>query len=265
MEGTASGGASSSGISDAATWTSTGEAGSTTADGECPNFVHQGDLTITPEATKLDDAYGIAEVTGDLRISDLEDADDLAALHCLRRVSGMISIRNNEGLLSLQGLSHLEEAESEIFIRGNGLESLEGLESLRIAEHIEVMEPLTSFDLPSLEEVGELRIGICSGGGEVFGDATWQGLPTLERLGDLRSLRSVGLLWIEGNDSLVSLDGLRAVADNGGQVDSASIRYNINLPTEHANEIADLIGGNATVCGNLGDENVEECVCGNEA
>lgn len=231
----------------------------------CPELIHVGDLAITPETVDLASAYGITEIRGDLTIARLDSLDDLAPLECLRHVDGTVKIGLNRNLRTLDGLSHLEGA-AGIYIGDNRLQSLAGLASLRETATLEVLEgELTSLDLPSLERVGGLYLGFCYGGGDPsapwYHELTMYGNPMLQDLGDLGALQAVDDLRLEGNGALESLDSLRALAENGGTVRSVSILHNASLPTDHIHEILDVLGAEGTVCGNLGDEEQEQCAC----
>jgi hypothetical protein len=93
-----------------------------------------------------------------------------------------------------------------------------------------------------------ITIGYCSGFEPLGG-------PGLTDITGLGGLRFVDYLAIEGNESLVSLDGLAALHAQGLVVEDVTIMHNRALPTNHAQAIADLFDDKGPqICGNQGDD-----------
>jgi hypothetical protein len=203
----------------------------------------------------------LTHVTG--RLNAIVPGEDLSRYGCLRRVDGTLAIWG-ENLRSLEGMSRLEEVGLGIVVTGNPkLESLRGLTSLREVPRLEIHynAALTALELDDLEHAGYIQIGGCeqvSG----HGDVELSGNPALTELDDFDALTSFDFISITGNEALVSLDGLRSLADRGAGVGGIGARRNASLPTEHAEEIVALFPSGG-VCGNLGDESdlTETCPC----
>jgi hypothetical protein len=118
---------------------------------------------------------------------------DLAMLNSLE-TAGSISIKNNNGLISLDGLSHLKKVTSTLEISDN-----KGLESLG--------------NLNQLESIGR--------------DLILNGNYALTSLSGLLKLTQIGVnLDIISNNRLQTLEGLESLKTVGGRL---SIRYNMKL------------------------------------
>ena len=112
---------------------------------------------------ELQNYPGHVSITGNLVIYQLEAAQDLGPLECLREVGGNVELRNNPALQRLDGLDELRTVGGYLYLLGNpSLQSLAGLEALEQTGDflfVEDHQSLTSFVLPSLETIGgRLRV-----------------------------------------------------------------------------------------------------------
>jgi hypothetical protein len=226
--------------------------------------VHVGDLTIDEE-TDASTVSSLSRVTGILEVLALPDGEsDLSFLGCLREVGDLLVISQDD-ITNLEGLDRLERF-ARLNVHGSAnLRSLDGLTSLRHAGQIWLVsnERLTALGLDQVETADSIDIGFCVQHEPV-------GLnPALRNVTGLSSITELGALRIEGNDNLMSLDGLRVLAENGANVGSVRIRHNLALPTEAAAAVADLLGADAVICGNHGatqewdeDNTSDPCYCG---
>jgi hypothetical protein len=209
--------------------------------------VFDGDLTLLTgdDAISL---YGLTEVTGRLTISS-DDIVDLSFLQCLRAV-GALLVQESGNLKGLEGLEQLSQVGAVNVIDNPVLESMSGLSSLTEVHTLRVRgnPAMTTLGLGGLKHATVIRIGMCTG----FTAEGGLGLTDVAGLSGLRG--GVEDVYIEGNDDLASLEGLREWADNGVTISVLVVRHNRQLPTEYAQEIVDLFGVASQLCGNEGDD-----------
>jgi hypothetical protein len=218
--------------------------------GECPRNVHEGSLLIKDDA-EFDVAAlrSLTEVTGHLLIQDVDVGTDLSFLSCLQVVDEL-SLSRAPNLQTLQGLEQLRSV-GELIVGGhpeltslNGLSGIREVESLRVSNNPQML----NWGFSTLEQAGRIEIGNCSG-------FEPRGGPGLTDITGLDGLRFVNFLAIEGNENLVSLDGLAALQAEGLVIEGIAIMHNRALPTEHAQAIAGLFDDKYPhICGNNGDD-----------
>jgi hypothetical protein len=155
-------------------------------------------------------------IRGGVNIGPREVAADVAAMWCVTRIEGDLSVRNST-LSTLDavdsfghhGLGHLVEIGGTLEVRAdNNLRSLAGLSALRtVGVDLDVEDNLSLrnlIGLDSLVEVGGLRV---SGNASL---SSMAGLATLTDIG--------GRLYIADNGLLTTLSGLDSLGSIGGAV-----------------------------------------------
>lgn len=134
--------------------------------------------------------------------------NDITALSNVTAIEG-IDISYNESLTSLNGLEGIISAEVVTIGHNPILESLEGLENI-----IAVNGVFACNDNPLLSDISSLSN--LTTVGEVGGGLDLRELPALENLDPLENLVNLtGVLYINYNDNLSSIDGLRNIAYEG--------------------------------------------------
>lgn len=130
----------------------------------------------------------------------LRDNDNLVSLQGMSNLqyTGQMVISDNNRLDNLAGLSGLKVVERTLIIEYNGLQSLEGLDSLvSVGKNLYIVGEDNLFDLSGLEQLGTV------------GEELWISYNAqLQHLNGLEGLHSIGGLIIPDNLSLSSLNGL---------------------------------------------------------
>jgi hypothetical protein len=150
----------------------------------------------------------LAEVRGDLTISESPELPSLQGLERLTRVGGTLRIYRNAELTSLQGLEALEEVGKRLSIRDlPKLESLAGLDELR---HVGgVLEIGANPELRSLEALGDTTSRALSVGGDLIVSDN-AGLESIH-FGDTY----LGGPHVTGGIQIISNPSLREIANPG--------------------------------------------------
>ncbi len=118
--------------------------------------------------------HNLTTVGGDLRIDNAYGLTDISALGNVTSIGGTLELRQNYGLSSLSGLGSVASIGGDLLVSGNGLTSLDGL------------GPVTA-----------------TGGKLSISESAITDLQGLEGFVDIG-----GALSLDGNSSLVSMDGL---------------------------------------------------------
>lgn len=130
-------------------------------------------------------------IDGDLDLS-FADPDDVAALSCVREVTGQVTLSRSAALSDLRGLESLREIGGALtIVDASALTSLAGLDGLRAA-----------------------------------GSVTVSGAPLLVDLSGLDALEQTDALTLDHDDALQNLEGLRALSAGVG---SAAVAVTIQL------------------------------------
>lgn len=252
------------------TVSSTGALETTAAASECVD-VHEGDLDLDA-SSDLESLRTLRQVTGRLRIHGVE-TEDLGFLECLESVGGVLSIRYNPSLRSLQGLERLESVGLAVGYVGlsvtdnPALESLSGLDSLRWVPTLTIHgnASLSHLGLDHLEGVLDgFYIGGCSQDGEGAPAVMSGNNPSLTVLDGLSALEDVGALIVSGQESLTSLEPLRLRAQAGAEFGDIQFKGNPTLTIDEIEALLDAAGVtlDEDVCGNAGGPT--ECSCWTE-
>ena len=232
---------------------------STTGTDVCSG-VYDGDLLVA-ESTDIDTLVGIGSVTGNLQIyMKGKEVEDLSFLACLQSVGGDIVISRNDNLVSTAGPTMLSSYGSLMISRNPQLREVSGFGgSPKIADLWLYDNPLLeNVQLAGAEEIGLMRIGQCNG------DKPWAHHLALEALEGFSNLKGVDTVFVEGNESLVSLGFLESIVENGGTPPRAAVvRRNPKLSqAEVVSQLSALGVEIVDVCGNagwIGEE--DECIC----
>lgn len=115
--------------------------------------------------------------------------------------TGTITVSDNPGLKSLEGLEKLETISVESEIRNNSsLESLAGLDGLLHARSLHIIDNPALISLTGLSSLARVEV-----------DLVVQGSPLLKSLHGLYSLAHVQTLKIKNNDGLTNFSGLETL------------------------------------------------------
>ncbi|MDH4002931.1 MAG: hypothetical protein OEU52_16985 [Xanthomonadales bacterium] len=163
---------------------------------------------------------GLTSIRGALTIREnpmLEDLDSLSGLtsvgmQCDRSfiLCPSIVINRNDALTSVAGLNLLTSTQGDIEISSNPkLVDLDGLSHIT-----EIGGSLEIIDNALLSNIHGLSLLTIVGHNLVQSLAIY-GNPRLTDLGGLENLRKVDWLEIDGNESLVNIDGLQSLVDPG--------------------------------------------------
>lgn len=219
--------------------------------------VHEGDLLVGA-STDLASLANLGRVTGTLDIfMGPRNQPDLSFLPCLHTADTGITIKYNlhlettKGLVNLKKIGNLSIEENPHLREIVGFEQIEelGLFTLLLNHSLE------EIHLESLHTVNFMVVGRCE-----FEEPSAYHLA-LTNLNGFSSLTDVGTLFIEGNEALMSVDLLDALALNGTpEPPSVQIRFNPLLPEALVHEKLDALGvTKREVCGNM--EGDPECYC----
>jgi len=151
--------------------------------------------------------------------------EDLSDLHCLTSVSGGLEIYNSNNLESLRGLERLAYLHDGLRLKYNyNLASLRGLDSLDALGNFTIVRNTQLVDLSGLEHIHSADIILQ----DLTGLVSLSGIGNLTRFGltiadcpQLTDLTGIGfpdyasIIYITGNDELLSLEGLEPVQGVG--------------------------------------------------
>jgi len=223
--------------------------------------------------TNLNALNSLENVTGNLYIAGCDNLSTLEGLNNLYSVIGKFSLFNNPNLSSLLGVSNLNVVGIGIYIINNDslvtltgldsilgyngaiqisnnlmLESLEGLPVINELNHdngtiaLHIMENNSLINLEGLNSLSQ-----------VIGSLNILDNPVLDSIG-LSNLVAInvnpnnpnptGQLYINGNDSLNSLNGLTSLISVGGQF---NFSQNNSLTSLEGLENLNNVGGNLVV------------------
>lgn len=161
--------------------------------------------------TMLSDISGLSNVTyvNDIDIESNASLENLDGLEGLAEINGNLTISGNPGLQDLNGLSHVTSVAGEVFVEySDVLTTLDGLSALTsIGGRLSV---LWNPDLTSITGLSNLvKVGQFSASGESVSISFNEALTSLEGLHGLDTIP--GVLTIEGNETLLDLNGLSAL------------------------------------------------------
>ena len=214
----------------------------------CDTSICQGDVILSTQA-EVDAFCGCTVIEGDLLIgvinsSQKSDINNLGPLNSLEKVDSIVSIINTN-LIDLTGLNQLKEAYTIGIIQNDVLKSLHGLEQV---EKIE--ETLSIANNNNLEEINAL-----SNLSEVGGQLNIQDNERLTNIKSLSRIRKVITVILTNNASLVNLDGLENLDSifggplTGGVTD-LNIISNQSLQDISALENLKFVAGDLTILNN---------------
>lgn len=128
-----------------------------------------------------------------------------------------VFLKNNSALANIDGLSGLTNMDGDLEVIENpqltNLDGLNGITLIRGSLQIHENEALANIDgLSSLTEVGS----------NISGSLVIHKNPSLANLDGLISLKRVDSLYLSSNDSLTNVDGLANLTDPGHSIDVAS-------------------------------------------
>ena len=173
------------------------------------------------------DYPGCADLAGNVNIGSLSGnkIGNLQGLNAITSISGNLKIINNDSLSSLSGLENLTSIDGNLiigewqvmFILGNRLlTNLQGLNNLSyVGGSLGISFNQSLTDLSGLENIISLPQGLSITGN--------QSLKSLVGLDNLEEVQSV---WIGGNDSLATLNGL-------GSLQACHENLNIGFSNEY--------------------------------
>jgi internalin A len=234
------------------------------------------EISSSPQLSSLA-ALGLYYVHGDVVIQDLDQIVDLTGLEALSHV-GTLTIWANASLTNILALAKLREI-TELAVRENpALTSLAGHSFAETSlKSVDIGGNSSLSDLKGFEQVTEM------------GYLRVEGSKTLGSLDGLASLVTVGDngLYLDNDDALTSLAGLRALARVDGDISvednavlqdvgvlesitfagsSLTIMHNPSLPSCQARrvyeaQVAKGWKGEARICKNLEDgcEGTTDC------
>jgi hypothetical protein len=190
-----------------------------------PNFVRDAGAS-TPHVGCGEEGSAAREVNGDVVI---RDADDLAALSCVRRITGSLTIENtwaarldplasltevggsltvrgNSALTSLSGLDSLTTVGGFVSIESNpALTSLSGLEALDTLNKLEITSNPLLTSITGINGIVKCNSSILIAGNEILTDVS--NFDALEIV--------VGYIIIHQNDELTTISGFEALVSVG--------------------------------------------------
>jgi hypothetical protein len=230
----------------------------------CGKEIHEGALVIDNRIADLESVRRYRIVEGSLWVARREE-QDLSFLECIEEIHGNLGIAENANLRTTAGLDRLYRLDGALYLEGGhpALETIEGLGMVRELTELELRAySVRKIDLPHVERIGSLHIAAQCSSDPLNAQPTWD--LALTDLDGFPSLAHLDRLYVQGTKNLSSLDGLRAIRDNGGgPINRANVQANGSLPEDHANEVLDYVGTNyRIVCNNLDGEEMEECPCG---
>lgn len=198
----------------------------------------QGVLRLTSN-TMLNDISGLCNLTyvNDVDIENNASLENLDGPGRLTTINGNLTISGNPGLQDLNGLSHVTGVAGEVFVEySDALTTLDGLSGLTsIGGRLSV---LWNPELTSITGLSNLSyVGQFSASGESVSISFNDELASLEGLHGLDTIP--GVLTIEGNGSLVDLNGLSALRSLHGP-DGES--YNSGIRIAGNNSLTDISG-----------------------
>lgn len=211
-------------------------------------------------AADVEAAREVGRVSGDVSIfMDPGEAgpSDLSFLGCLERAESL-EVSEAPELVTTAGATKLTELGSLRVWRGERLERIEGFDGVEDIEKISAYDlpTLVSIDLPHVEHVGRLEIGMCG---------PYPLNPALTEIGPFESLRTIEALLVMGNGALTSLSLLKSLRRNGAPpLRTISIAQNPKLSQVDIDRDLTALGAAAFdiegSCGNLGSK-METCTC----
>lgn len=232
-------------------------------DPDCPD-IHEGSVYIDARYD-VDSLRFTGRVDGYVFI-EWFDGTDLQFLGCLHVVEGGVVIRNNLNLTSLTGLENLSYIGNGFAVNGSPLlETLGGIPPVTTLKVLDVSgnESLLDVDLPDLEDVETLALGMCHDGPSPLLDN-----PLLQTLDGLSGLKSFDRVVIGSQSALTSISRLHEIAAEGGAfvrpAGPSYITSNPSLPFEQVQVLSDIAMARGHVlhhCDNLGEPDGNACNC----
>ena len=247
--------------------TSTSGTSTGRADG-CTEVI-EGDFEVTDESD-FEWIRGVREVEGGLAVTGLSAQENLEFLGCLERAQGL-SIRDTEGIRSLEGLSRLEVIDGEFVVSGNSdLETLAGLDALEAVERgLWILDnpELSRLELHTPIRIGQVRLGWfeCDSYGRPDSVALPRGdNPKLKGIDGLELVDSGTGFIIQGQSGFESTATIVEILSRNPDAGSGtpSLKFNLNpaLPSSEIEAVFLALGLDefeptpAIVCENLNDE-----------
>jgi hypothetical protein len=223
-------------------------------------------LTIRT-AADVEAARDIGRVSGEVAIfmdpgeagpSDLSFLDCLVSAESLR-IYEAPELVTTAGATKLTELGSLRVAEADKLERIEGFDGVEDIEQIRVYD----LPTLVSIDLPHVEHVGRMEIGMCAA--PPSSPYEYAINPALSEIGPFESLRAMEVILVMGNSALTSLSLLKSLHDNGAPpLRTISIAYNPKLSQVDIDRDLTALGAAAFEiegsCGNLGSK-METCTC----
>ncbi len=196
-----------------------------------PNATGDSDVASTQDTDLCPDGTTVHEGT-----AMVNNTDDLAALRCVREITGALSVEHTL-LTNLDGLEALEKVGEGVRIDANvDLVSIEGLRGLKSAGDLSIDSALSLTSLAGLEHLSTVR-SVAIGRNPV--------LVSVQALASISHLE--GGLSVVGNYALTSLDGLQGLT----AIDSdLQIAINANLGSIDALDGLSSLGGVLSVFSN---------------
>jgi hypothetical protein len=201
-----------------------------------------GALVITDSGLEVLTAFEVlTTVHGDLVLTGNDGLLRLSAFDALTVLDGDLDLRDNDVLGSITGLNDLQTVGGDLWISGDRLVRIAGLERLS-----SVTGEFTLATLPRLREAPGL-VELARVGGLRLQQTA------LVDLDDLRRLREVdGDLVLRSNPELETVRALEDVERIGGDLD---IRLNPSLPAEDAERLgaalgSDVVAGDTVISDN---------------
>lgn len=251
-----SGGTTSTATSESSSGATSGASSDTTGAPVPCGGVHEGDLGVL-EDSDLASLANLGHVKGNLGIRlKSRDVPDLSFLGCLHTVDGILTIVNSNLLETTEGLVNLEEVGTISIYDNPNLYTVafDQLQSLG-GFHFTSNPAVTEIRLDSVVSMKYIELGLCETANNL----------SLTSLSGFSSLKRVERLQIEGNEALMSLEILDALAANGATepVTSARIRFNPLISEAEIHARLDELGvPYRLVCANAGGDPICECTIG---
>ncbi|MBN2716843.1 MAG: hypothetical protein JXX14_13410, partial [Deltaproteobacteria bacterium] len=150
----------------------------------------------------IDEFASLQGSIGSLYVSNNDALQSLSGLENVNYICNTVQVKGNELLTTLDGMHHIEEIGHLFWIINTGLESLSGLEGLRVVGD-GGFDIVSNANLTTVSGLGGLE--------KAEGKITIIDNPLLENMEGFSSLISVNSLGIGANSGLKTLDGLETL------------------------------------------------------
>ncbi len=192
------------------------------------------ELTDNPALRTVVGLSNLLEVRGDLLVEGNTVLPDLRGLSRMEAVGGTFTIRDNAALPNLTGLDRFKAARGMAVSANPAMTTLTGARDLLVVAALEISDnPRLTSSSMDLTDVGDLNIARNA---------------ALTKIGFPRLKRAQGSVTIEGNPSMIDIDGFSGLFLAIDKV--LTVRNNANLGQATGLQVIKAIGQGLIVTGN---------------